>query len=140
MIKYWNTHHNEEHPTYILKCNICNKLFHTPSAKRAHQNYHASHKHHCSQCWKTFTFVSALRQHAFVHATSMKHKCFAGGCSHSYKWLQDLNRHIKTHTHKAESIVVISVKKHFSSNGYSGDMLVNIVTHLNLCTPNVAKK
>ena len=96
-IKYWNDHHQEEHPTVALQCNICHWQFNTVSAQRAHRNYHASHKHRCIQCGKTFAYISALRQHVFVHATTTKHKCFAGGCTQSYKWPQDLNRHIKTH-------------------------------------------
>ena len=98
-IKFWNSHHGIEHTNYKLICHTCNKQFCTPSAKRVHSNAHATTKYQCPRCDKLFPYASALKQHKHIHAATSLHKCFAGGCNKAYKWPQDLNRHIKVHTH-----------------------------------------
>ena len=98
-IKLWNLHHKIKHKSARLTCTVCRRNFTRPSAKQAHQNAHALQKHQCNTCKKCFSCVSQLKQHKNVHTTT-HYKCFAGGCGHSYKWPQDLNRHVKTHIKK----------------------------------------
>ena len=110
-IKFWNTHHEAEHRSFQLRCCICKKCFNMPSAKCTHSNLHASHKYCCYKCGKAFPYASALQQYTHVHALSSKHKCFAGGCNRSYKWPQDLNCHIRTHTNPTKYICSESKKE-----------------------------
>ena len=116
-IKFWNSHHGIEHSDYKLICHTCNKWFCTPSAKRVYSNTHASYKHRCSTCGKLFPYESALKQHKHIHASTSMHKCFTGGCNKLYKWPQDLNRHIQTHTNLT-SFRVTTVIKSLMRRGY----------------------
>ena len=76
---------------------VCWKSFKTPSVAQSHKNSHAPRKHKCTQCSKTFAYGSALRLHKNTHAKQKRHKCFHGNCRKSYRWPQDLSRHIQWH-------------------------------------------
>ena len=95
-LQTWNTHHRIHHNTPI-KCTVCKKSFKTPSVARSHKNSHAVRKHKCTQCSKIFAYSSALRLHKNAHARIKHHKCFHGNCKKSYRWPQDLSRHIQRH-------------------------------------------
>ena len=95
-LQTWNTHHRIHHKTPI-KCTVCRKSFKTPSVAHSHKNSHAPRKHKCTQCSKKFAYGSALRLHKNVHAKQKHHKCFHGNCRKSYRWPQDLSRHIQRH-------------------------------------------
>ena len=93
----WNQHHGIQHKNHLLRCIICERTFQTLSAKRAHCNAHVELKHQFPDCLKCFNYASALKQHRTMHISTIHHKCFASGCNSSYKWPQDLSRHVKTH-------------------------------------------
>ena len=95
-LQTWNTHHQIHHKS-LIKCTICWKSFETPSVARSHKNSHAPQKHICTQCNKAFAYGSALRLHKNTHVNQKRHKCFHGNCRKSYRWLQDLLRHIQWH-------------------------------------------
>ena len=95
-LQTWNTHHRIHHRTPIM-CMVCRKSFKTPSVAQSHKNSHAIRKHKCTQCSKSFAYGSALRLHKNVHAKQKCYKCFSGNCRKSYRWPQDLCRHIQWH-------------------------------------------
>ena len=95
-LQTWNTHHRIHHRTPIM-CTVCRKSFKTPSMARSHKNSHATQKHKCTQCNKSFAYGSALQLHKNVHAKERRYKCFSGNCRKSYRWPQDLSRHIHQH-------------------------------------------
>ena len=71
-----------------------------PSAHRAHVYTHSPAKHNCTHCTRKFAFVSWLKQHKYAHMKTNLHKCFHGTCKKSYRWPQDLSRHIIKHLDK----------------------------------------
>ena len=89
----WNFHHSYVHRNIILKCEVCDWKFTSPSTHHAH----APWTNICTICNKAFPFKSGLRQHMTVHIEQKRHRCFAGNCKRSYKWASDLNCHFKTH-------------------------------------------
>ena len=93
----WNFHHRYAHKSILLKCDKCDKKYSIPSAHRAHKSAHAERKTECSTCGKLFPFKSGLRQHLQKHTKQARHRCFSGNCKQSYKWVTDLNRHVRTH-------------------------------------------
>ena len=93
-LQTWNTHDRLHHKSPI-RCTICWKSFDTPSVARSHKNFHAPRKHKCTQCNKAFAYSSALRIHKNTHVKQRRHKCFHGNCRKSYRWPQDLSRHIQ---------------------------------------------
>ena len=98
-IKDWNLYHRLKHKT-LIKCSICNRKFTMPSAHCAHKYTYAPARHRCGQCQCAFTFDSWLKQHKQVHVISRLHKYFFGSCKQSYKWPQDLERHIQKHMNR----------------------------------------
>ena len=95
-LQTWNTHHRIHHKS-LIRCTICWKSFETPSVARSHKNSNAPWKHKCTQCNKAFAYGSALRLHKNTHVKQKCHKCFHGNCRKSYRWPQDLSRHIQRH-------------------------------------------
>ena len=95
-LQTWNTHHRIHHKT-LIECTVCWKSFKTPSMAQSHKNSHAPWKHKCTQCSKTFAYGSALWLHKNTHVKQKRHKCFHGNCRKSYRWPQDLSRHIQRH-------------------------------------------
>ena len=89
---------------FALFALVCKKTYHTPNTVRTHKNAHAALKHQCSTCLKCFNYAITYKQHKHVHLMLTQYKCFAGSCSQSYKWPQDLNRHVRIH--------VMGAKKH----------------------------
>ena len=98
-IRDWNAHHRRKHGT-LIRCTSCLKNFTTPSAHRAHIYTHFPARHKCTQCTRKFAFVSWLKQHKYAHMKTNLHKCFHGNCKKSYRWPQDLSRHITKHLDK----------------------------------------
>ena len=98
-LKVWNLHHRVTHKK-PLECMECHKKFPTPSAHRAHKNMHAPLRFNCDHCGKLFPFKSSLHVHRIVHIQQKNYKCFVGACKKSYKWPQDLHRHITKHFKK----------------------------------------
>ena len=63
----WNFHHSYVHQKIILKCELCDCKFTSPSAHRAHKSAHVPRTNICTICDKAFPFKSGLRQHILVH-------------------------------------------------------------------------
>ena len=98
-IEEWNRHHRIHHK-FKLKCAVCSRKFTTPSAHRAHRNFHAPYRYTCTHCNKKFSFQSGLKQHKTVHSRARLHRCFSGTCIKTFRWPQDLMRHIQHHLDK----------------------------------------
>ena len=98
-IRDWNAHHRQKHGT-LIRCTSCPKSFTMPSAHHAHVYTHSPARHKCTQCTCKFAFVSWLKQHKYAHMKTNLHKCFHGKCKRSYRWPQDLSRHITKHLDK----------------------------------------
>ena len=98
-IKDWNLHHRLKIKT-LIECSICNRKFTMPSAHHAHKYTHTPARHRCGQCQCVFIFDSWLEQHKQVHVRSKLQKCFSGSCKESYKWPQDLEKHIQKHMNR----------------------------------------
>ena len=96
-IRGWNFCHSYVHRKIILKCEICDQKFTSPSAHHAHKSAHVPRTNICTVCNKAFPFKSGLRQHMIVHKKQKHHRCFAGNCNRIYKWVSDLNHHVKMH-------------------------------------------
>ena len=93
----WNEHHRLRHPKLTYTCRICGKICLTPSSFRDHKYYHGVNKFECGWCHKKFMNASQLNLHKHFHHRDRLYKCFASKCKHSYKWPQNLLRHIKVH-------------------------------------------
>ena len=98
-IRDWNAHHRQKHGT-LIRCTSCPKSFTMPSAHHAHVYTYFPARHNCTQCMHKFAFVSWLKQHKYAHMKNNFHKCFHGTCKKSYRWPQDLSRHITKHLDK----------------------------------------
>ena len=96
-VKDWNCHHLSSHSTVKYQCAICLKWMTTPNRFADHKYYHQDARYKCGRCNKSFCFNSGLQLHKNMHRRNKVYKCFAKNCEHSYKWPQDLLRHVKTH-------------------------------------------
>ena len=95
-----NVHHRIFHPSILFRCRICLKIHHTPSSDTYHKYEHQQPTFSCPKCDRSFVFNSKLQQHRRVHIKQRLYKCFYGGCTKSYKYLQDLARHANSHLSK----------------------------------------
>ena len=95
-VKAWNGHYHLCHHI-LLKCSTCSKSFCTPNSYRDHKYSHQERKYTCTVCDKCFVFKSGAQIHCCVHLKQKLFKCFAGSCTASYKWHQDLHCHIQGH-------------------------------------------
>ena len=66
-VKVWNTHHQPLHRDTMLKCNLCNKEFKTPSFMRDHTYIHSDKAFKCNLCGRVFAFKSSLQIHHRTH-------------------------------------------------------------------------
>ena len=96
-LREWNEHHHLHHPKLTYTCRTCGKICPTPSSFRDHKYYHGVKKFECRRCYKKFMNASQLNLHKHFHRRDRLYKCFATKCKRSYKWPQDLLRHIKVH-------------------------------------------
>ena len=96
-VKAWNAHHWRLHHNTMLKCNLCNKEFKTPSFMRDHTYIHSDKAFKCNLCGRVFAFKSSLQIHHRTHLKARLFKCFAKNCKQEYKWAQDLHRHVQKH-------------------------------------------
>ena len=96
--KELNNHHITAHPKIV--CDICNKLFDTPSSMNRHRYSHRSPKYSCVDCGKGFFFESELTSHRRCHLKIPGYSCFAKNCNKSYKREAELQVHVITHKKK----------------------------------------
>ena len=96
-VKDWNVHHLCKHKDITYKCTHCSKTLRTPESIRDHELTHQDKPFTCGRCGKTFVHISKLNLHRHIHRRQKLYTCFAAKCSSSYKWPQDLLRHIKKH-------------------------------------------
>ena len=66
-VKAWNAHHQQLHRDTMLKCNLCNKEFKTPSFMRDHTYIHSDKVFKCNLCGRVFAFKSSLQIHHQTH-------------------------------------------------------------------------
>ena len=66
-VKAWNAHHRRLHRDTMLKCNLCNKEFKTPSFMRDHTYIHSDKAFKCNLYGRVFTFKSSLQIHCRTH-------------------------------------------------------------------------
>ena len=95
-----NVHHHIFHPRILFRCRICPKIHCTPSSDTYHNYEHQQPTFSCPKCDRSFVINSKLQQHRRVHIKQRLYKCFYGGCTKSYKYLQDLVRHANSHLSK----------------------------------------
>ena len=96
-VKDWNSHHLSLHSAVKYQCSICLKWMTTPNRFNDHKYLHQDARYKCGRCNKSFYFKSGLQLHKNLHRRYKVYKCFAKNCDHSYKWPQDLLRHVKVH-------------------------------------------
>ena len=96
-VKDWNVHHLFKHKTVTYKCMKCTKSLRTPSSMKDHELTHWNKPFTCGRYGKTFVHISKLNLHRHLHRRQKLYTCFAAKCMWSYKWPQDLLRHIKLH-------------------------------------------
>ena len=95
-VRDWNSHYQIKY-NKPLKCNSCPKCCATPSSLRDHRAHHHEATHQCPNSAQMFVYKSAVQLHRFVHLKHKLFKCFAGNCTASYKWRQNLHQHIQRH-------------------------------------------
>ena len=95
--KAWVVHHLVKHKTVKYQFDICKKVFATPSSYKDHKLLHKPCNYKCHKCDKKSVYPGGLRIHRNFHNRTRKYKCKAEGCSHRYKWPQDILRHMKIH-------------------------------------------
>ena len=88
-------HHQKCHK--ILYCKKCNRAFNNPTTYSHHLKGHSSKGHICAICSKVFAYESQLKTHQSVHS-KIRHKCTYKLCTHDFKNVGDLTRHLKQHT------------------------------------------
>ena len=93
-----NNDHLTIHPKIV--CDICNKVFDTPSSMNRHQYSHKTPKHFCADCNKGFFFESELTSHRRCHLKIPGYSCFAKNCNKSYKCESELKAHVVIHKKK----------------------------------------
>ena len=96
--KELNNDHLTAHPKIV--CDICNKLFDTPSSMNRHRYSHRSPKYSCADCGKGFFFKSELTSHRRCHLKIPGYSCFAKNCNKLYKHEAELRAHVITHKRK----------------------------------------
>ena len=96
-VKDWNSHHLSVHSAVKYQCSTCFKWVTTPNRFNDHKYLHQDARYKCGHCNKSFHFKSGLQLHKNLHCRYKTYKCFAKNCEHSYKWPQDLLRHVKVH-------------------------------------------
>ena len=82
MRKELNTQHLTQHPKIV--CDICNKIFDTPSSMSRHRYSHKTLQFFCEDCGKGFFFSSELTSHRRRHPTIPGFVCFTKNCGESY--------------------------------------------------------
>ena len=70
----------------------------TLAAMKWHMYSHGQQLHKCDKCKKSFMYKSKLCQHKCMHVTQKLYQCCFGSCYKKFWHLQDLERHIATHT------------------------------------------
>ena len=74
--------------------NVCFACINLNTFKRLMNNYMCLN----TRCNQGFLSPSRLTQHKHTHCRQCLYTCFAKDCSNSYKWPQDLLRHVGNHT------------------------------------------
>ena len=90
-----NFHHKDKHS--LVKGNICNELFNTPSTLSRHKYKHKECKYSCEQCDKLFPFESDHDLHLNTHRTIKAFRCAHPKCDKAYYSKGELDKHVKTH-------------------------------------------
>ena len=108
-VKAWNTHHQWLHCDTMLKCNLCNKEFKTPSFMRDHTYIHSDKVFKCNLCGRVFAFKSSLQIHRRTHLKARLFECFAKNCKQEYKWAQDLHRHVQKHLKRVYGCNILTI-------------------------------
>ena len=94
----WNTHHKAKNSDVKYTCSVCSKVLHTPGSIGDHKYMHNHKTHICSRCNQGFLSPSHLTQHKHTHCRQCLCMCFSADCLNSFKWPQDLLRHVRNHT------------------------------------------
>ena len=97
-VSEWNKHHKTKHSDVKYVCSTCNKMLHTPCSVKDHKYTHNHRPHICGRCNQGFLSPGHLNQHKHIHHRQCLYSCFAADCTNTYKWPQDLLRHVKNHT------------------------------------------
>ena len=100
--KAWVVHHLVKHKTVKYQCDICKKVFATPSSYKDHKLLHKPCNYKCHKCHKKFVYPGVLRIHRNFHNRTRKYVCKAEGCSCRYKWPQDILRHMKIYIQETQ--------------------------------------
>ena len=96
-VKDWNSHYRLWHGKIPLKCDKCPKISKMPSSWRDHKASHKDKQYVCTVCDQKFVYKSGVQIHRQVHLKQKLYKCFVGLCKATYKFRQDLHRHIQRH-------------------------------------------
>ena len=89
-------HYKDLHPS--ITCDVCKKLFNTPSSLERHRYLHKEFKHKCEKCGAMFPFASSMEAHMITHLKDTPHKCKATNCAKAFFNKGNLVKHAKTHT------------------------------------------
>ena len=88
-------HHQKCHK--IMYCKECNRAFNNSTTYSRHLKGHSSKGQICAICGKAFAYESQLKTHQSVHST-IRHKCTYKSCTHDFRNIRDLTRHLKQHS------------------------------------------
>ncbi|XP_078522515.1 zinc finger and BTB domain-containing protein 38 isoform X2 [Lissotriton helveticus] len=86
------------HPVPIsFSCEVCEMLFHNPSALKVHMRCHTGERPYCCKtCDKCFSFLGHLKKHEQIHLHVKKYIC--QHCGKTFARNETLVKHERTHT------------------------------------------
>ena len=125
-----NNHYKSNHQR--IKCEICERLFNTPSGLKKHRYTHLDKPFKCSTCGKSYPFQSQLSSHKITHSEVQEYTCNATSCNKSFKRKNEYILHCKIH-------YGIDHKCLHPGCNYSNYNERNLVAHQKIHTPEVKK-
>ncbi|XP_069026133.1 zinc finger protein 3-like [Embiotoca jacksoni] len=92
-----HSNHGDDRPAEPIKCDLCGKVFKSPTHLRLHHMIHTGEKPYCCEtCGKTFRHSTPFAVHVRIHTGEKPYSCDA--CGKSFRSSDKLSVHARIHT------------------------------------------